>query len=237
MNQPNLTLPAIDEIRYALTGPLPGLAGQIKMAPQPRTGQSNRWDRPDNYREASVLLLLYPHLPLDGHGPSPRSAEPELHFVLIHRPEYPGDVHGGQISLPGGRREEGESLPATALREAAEEIGLIPEAVEIVGQLSPLYTPPSNFYIFPFVAFSPSRPMFQPNPYEVAELIETPLSLLLDSANRKEEIWYFQNYGERRIPFFDIFGHRVWGATAMILSEFLALLDGNYARTSPEHGY
>ncbi len=237
MSRLSLVLPAIDEIRHVLTGPLPGLAGQIKMAPEPRPGHPNRWDRPDNYREASVLLLLYPHIPLDGNGPSPLSAEPELHFVLIRRPEYPGGVHSGQISLPGGRREEGESLPATALREAAEEIGLIPETVEIVGQLSPLYTPPSNFYIFPFVAFSLSQPMFQPNPYEVAELIETPLSLLLDSANRKEEIRYFQNYGERRIPFFDIFGHQVWGATAMILSEFLALLDGDYARTSPKYGY
>jgi 8-oxo-dGTP pyrophosphatase MutT (NUDIX family) len=207
------------------------------MAPQARTGQPNRWDRPDNYREASVLLLLYPHSPPDDNGTPQLSAEPELHFVLMRRPEYPGGVHSGQISLPGGQREEGESLPATALREASEEIGLVPETVEIVGQLSPLYTPPSNFYIFPFVAFSPSRPMFQPNPYEVAELIETPLHLLLNSANRKEEVWYFQDYGERCIPFFDILGHRVWGATAMILSEFLALLDGDYARTSPEYSY
>jgi 8-oxo-dGTP pyrophosphatase MutT (NUDIX family) len=157
-------------------------------------------------------------------------------LVLIRRPEYPG-VHGGQISLPGGRREVGEPLPATALREAREEIGLDPETVEIIGQLSPLYTPPSNFYIFPFVAFSPNQPLFQPNANEVAEIIETPLRLLQNPAHRKEESWYFQNYGERRVPFFDVYGHQVWGATAMILSEFLTLLDGNYARTSPEYGH
>ncbi len=232
----SLDLPAIDQIRQALTRPLPGKAGQIKMAPEQRLDRLNRWERPDNYREAAVLLLFYPSIPPGSNGSSAHPSELELYFVLIRRPDYPG-VHGGQISLPGGRREGGESLPATALREAQEEIGLAPETVEIVGQLSPLYTPPSNFYIFPFVAFGPGRPKFQPNPTEVAEIIETPLSLLLNPATHKEEIWRFQNYGDCRVPFFDVYGHQVWGATAMILSEFLNLLDGDYARTSPEHGY
>ncbi len=216
----HLSLPALRlaRIRQALAGPLPGLAGQIKMAPEPRAGQPNRWERPHDCREAGVLILLYPH------RPGSNSTTPELHLVLTRRPEYPG-VHGGQISLPGGRREGAETLPATALREAQEEIGLIPENVEILGQLTPLYTPPSNFYIYPFVGFTASRPVFKPDSKEVAELIETPLSLLQNPATRKEETWYFQNYGERRIPFFDIGGHQVWGATAMILSEFVTLLE------------
>jgi 8-oxo-dGTP pyrophosphatase MutT (NUDIX family) len=132
--------------------------------------------------------------------------------------------HSGQISFPGGRREHNETLEATALRETTEELGVPPEQLKLIGRLSSLYTPPSNFCIYPFIAFCATRPDFQPNVLEVAELIEAPLSLLLDPATYKEELWHFENYGERRIPFFDVFGHKVWGATAMILSEFLTLL-------------
>jgi len=206
----------IEDIRQALAGPLPGIDGQIKMAPAPIKGQVNRWKPPQNCREAAVLLLLYPHT-------SNSYTSEELRLVLMRRPEYAG-AHSGQISLPGGRREEGESLKKTALREAAEEVGVLPDALRIIGQLSSLYTPPSNFCIYPFVAFSPSRPAFKLDSREVAELIETPLSLLANPANRKEEVWTFEKYGNRRVPFFQVFGHKVWGATAMILSEFLTIL-------------
>ncbi len=188
----------------------------MKMAPAPVKGRLSRWDTPQNYKEASVLLLLYPHITNNGVGA-------QLHLVFMRRPEYPG-AHSGQISFPGGRREEGESLQHTALREMVEEIGVLPETVTVMGQLSALYTPPSNFYIYPFVAFSQTRPLFQSNSREVAELIEVPLSLLTNPDIYKEEIWHFDQYGERKIPFFAVFGHKVWGATAMILSEFLTLL-------------
>ena len=219
MSRFQLISPAIEDIRQALAAPLPGIEGQIKMAPQPRPDQINRWDTSDNCREASVLLFLYPYT-------TPRQSAPELHLVLIRRPEYPG-VHSGQIALPGGRREDNELLQSTALREAHEEVGLVPETVEIIGQLSSLYTPPSNFCIYPFVAFSPVRPEFRPDAIEVAELIEVPLSLLFNPATYKEEMWHIPNYGDRRVPFFDVFGHYVWGATAMILSEFLTLLQND----------
>lgn len=231
MNQvPQVPL-TITQVRRALASPLPGVDGQIKMAPQPQAGQLNRWETPQDCREAGVLLLLYPHR-ANGLGLAPSSPTPELYLVLTRRPEYPG-AHSGQISLPGGRREAGESLQTTALREANEEIGLISNTVEVMGQLSPLYTPPSNFCIYPFVAFSAARPAFQPDPKEVAELIELPLKLLLNPALHKEETWHFPNYGERRVPFYDVFGHQVWGATAMILSEFLSLLQSSTPATSP----
>jgi 8-oxo-dGTP pyrophosphatase MutT (NUDIX family) len=162
-----------------------------------------------------VLILLYPHTTNDRAS--------ELHLALIRRPEYPG-VHSGQIALPGGRREGQESLRATALRETMEEIGVSPETVHVIGQLSPLYTPPSNFCIFPFVASTTSRPTFHLDPYEVAELVETPLSLFFNPTVYKEEDWIFSQDGRRRVPFFDVFGHKVWGATAMMLSEFITLL-------------
>ena len=204
-----------EDIKQALATPLPGVAGQRKMAPQPQAGEVERWRPPAGCREAGVLLLLYLH--------SQNGAEPALHLALTRRPEYPG-VHGGQISLPGGRREGHESLRTTALRETMEEVGVLPDKIEIIGQLSPLYTPPSNFCIFPFVAFCASRPAFCVDPQEVAELLEAPLNELLHPAAAKEEIWHFEPYGPRQVPFFEVDGHKVWGATAMILSEFITLL-------------
>jgi 8-oxo-dGTP pyrophosphatase MutT (NUDIX family) len=213
MDRLGQTVFTIEMIQEALAKPLPGVEAQKRMAPQPVTGKKNRWDIPEDCRQASVLLLLYPY----------SCDQPDFYLALTRRPEYPG-AHSGQISLPGGRREEPESLLETALRETAEEIGVLPETVEIVGQLSPLYTPPSNFCIYPFIGFSCARPDFQINSREVAELIEVPLNLFLKPEVYKEEIWRLQNFGERQVPFFDIFGHKVWGATAMILSEFLVLL-------------
>jgi len=215
MDIPHVTNFTIDDIKKALTTPLPGIIGQMKMAPAPVKGKLSRWATPPNYKEAGVLLLLYPH--------ATNGAGPQLHTVFMRRPEYVG-AHSGQISFPGGQRESGESLQHTALREMMEEVGVLPETVTIVGQLSALYTPPSNFYIYPFVAFSQTRPIFKSNSREVAELIEVPLSLLVNPDVYKEEIWQFDQYGERKIPFFAVFGHKIWGATAMILSEFLTLL-------------
>ena len=216
MRSPVSFSPEIEDIFQALTGPLPGMSGQIKMEPQPVTNRANRWNKPDDCREAGVLVLLYPH--------STNGNAPELHLVLTRRTEYPG-VHSGQISFPGGRREGDESLQTTALRETMEEVGVSPDTVDIIGPLSCLYIPPSNFCIYPFVACCATRPNFRIEPNEVAELLETPLIHILNPAARQEEIWHFQNQGERRVPFFDVFGHKVWGATAMMLSEFITLLN------------
>lgn len=214
---------SIEDIRQVLSDPLPGRTAQEKMAPLPPEPAVDRWQRPDDCLEAGVLLLLYPdrvnHTNTSGKIPTSN-----LYLVLIRRTEYPG-VHSGQISFPGGRREGQESLQVTALREAREEIGIVPHSLHVVGQLSPLYVPASNFCIYPFVAFSPVRPAFQLDSREVAELIETPLSHLFDPTTCKEISRHFQNYGQRRIPYYDIFGHQVWGATAMMLSEFLTLLE------------
>jgi 8-oxo-dGTP pyrophosphatase MutT (NUDIX family) len=224
MYSPLILPPTIDEVQQALLRPLPGVAGQVKMAPQPRPGEVSRWDKPADCREAGVLLLLYPH--------ATNGREPELHLVLIRRPDYPG-VHGGQISFPGGRREGTETLQVTALRETLEEIGVPPDTVKVIGQLSPLYTPPSNFCIFPFVAYRAEHPTFNLNPNEVAAILEPPLSHLLDPTARKEELWHFPRDGERRIPFFDVFGYKVWGATAMMLSEFISLLTTSVTGAKP----
>lgn len=216
----HLQSPTIDNIQALFkTALLPGVAAQQKMAPQPRPGQPNRWDSPNNCRQAGVLLVLY----------KPTFTQ-ELHLVLTRRPEYPG-VHSGQISFPGGRREQGETLMETALRETKEEVGILPETLQIVGSLTSLYIPPSNFCLYPYVAYSPVYPTFQPDNKEVAEVIETPLTLLLDPKNRHVEFWDLGEHGKRRVPFFNVFGHYVWGATAMILSEFLVILDAILYKT------
>jgi 8-oxo-dGTP pyrophosphatase MutT (NUDIX family) len=202
----------LDDVRRALARPRPGLDAHLKMAPQPRPGWDPDFTLPADCREGGVLILLYPRAK-------------RLHLVLTRRTETVRS-HKGQISLPGGKREAGESLVQTALRETCEELGVPPEGIEVIGQLSALYTPPSNYCIYPFVAHRPYAPTFRLDPVEVAEVLEVPLSTLLDPAIRNVELWSDPHFDSpRRVPFFNVNGQMVWGATAMILSELVTLLE------------
>ncbi len=196
------------ELRAALERPLPGIAAQIKLAPEYRV-ESLRAAPPADARAAGVLILLYP-------------VSGAWHFPLMRRVED-GLVHGGQISLPGGSQEAGESLRETALREACEEIGAACAGGEVLGQLSAIYIPPSNFLVTPTVGCAAERPDFHCDPREVAELIEVPLSTLFDRDTVKREPWALRSVTVE-VPFYQIGPHKVWGATAMILSEFSMLL-------------
>ena len=184
------------------------------MAPVPYRGSmEDRWQAiPEQHREAAVLLLLYP-----GTGG-------QTTLAVIRRPDYSGP-HAGQIALPGGRREGDESLAQTALRETQEELGIDPARLSLLGALSPLYVRASNHLVYPFVAFVPARPAFTPCPREVAEVIEVPLGRLLDLRFRGFEVVRFDDFGRVRVPYFALPGTRIWGATGMILGEFLALLE------------
>jgi 8-oxo-dGTP pyrophosphatase MutT (NUDIX family) len=135
--------------------------------------------------------------------------------------------HTGQVSLPGGRVDEGETLEAAALREANEEIGIDPSAIELLGRLTPLHIPVSGFLLHPIVGFTPLRPAFQRAEWEVARIIEAPVALLSDPALVKREIRTRTVKGQSLdvdVPYFDIDGEKVWGATAMVLAEFCAIL-------------
>jgi 8-oxo-dGTP pyrophosphatase MutT (NUDIX family) len=201
----------IDDVKRALTRPLPGLEAQARMAPPYRRDQVKvMLDPPVDCKQAGVLILLYP-------------LNRQLCFPLTRRPDSV-EFHKGQISLPGGSRENSEPLRQTALREAQEEIGVDAAAIEVLGRLSSLYVPPSNFCIHPFVGYRASRPDFRLEAVEVAELIEAPLSALLDPATAREEDWEIYG-GTWRIPFYQFGPHKVWGATAMILAEFVAILE------------
>jgi len=177
------------------------------MVPRPRPLNPFPGVQP---RQAGVLLLLYP-------------IHTALHLVLTVRTSDLNH-HSGQISLPGGGWEEGDtSLQATALREAQEEIGIATDRLELLGALTPFYVPPSNNVVHPFVAYAPQRFVFRPDPREVAELLEVPLHLLLDPATRREEDW-MRRGATLHVPLYAVGEHKVWGATAIVLAEFLALL-------------
>ena len=159
-------------------------------------------------REAGVLALLFPQADV-----------PTL--VLTVRHGYLRQ-HAGQISFPGGRREEGETLRETALREAQEEIGLAPGTVDVLGSLTPLYIPPSGFCVYPFVGVVSTPPFLRPTDVEVAQILHVPFPFLLDPKTRQQASRTLHGQ-EMTVPFFAVDGHQVWGATAMMLAELLAL--------------
>jgi 8-oxo-dGTP pyrophosphatase MutT (NUDIX family) len=187
-----------------------GVAAQGKMKPLPREMQRTP-ARAGVPRQGAVLLLLYPN----GNGQ-------ETHLVLTRRRDDL-QAHAGQISFPGGRREPQETPAEAALRETHEEIGINPADVQLLGGLTPLYIAPSDFEVHPFVGWHGRRATFMPQPSEVAEVLEVPLTVLFDAKTRQEEVWRRPGL-ELQVPFFSIGSHKVWGATAMILSEFVERL-------------
>jgi len=198
-------------IRSALQAPLPGLEAQLRLAPRPRVG----WDPsqvPDGLRDAAALVLLYP---VDG----------EPHVLLTVRGAL--RHHTGQVSFPGGAVDAGETLEHAAVREAVEEVGVVASDIQVLGRLTSLHIPVSGFLLHPVVAAADVRPRFMAAPEEVARLLEVPLALLEDEDTIRYERRTFERQNrlvDVEVPFFDVHGEKVWGATAMVLAEFLALI-------------
>jgi 8-oxo-dGTP pyrophosphatase MutT (NUDIX family) len=190
---------------------LPGRAAQLKMSSMARIQELiNIMPSPDA-RQSSVLILLYP---LEG----------DIGLVLMLRPEYKG-IHSGQISLPGGKYEESdESLIFTALREANEEIGITPSMVQIIGQLTEMYIPPSHYLVTPVVGYQATRPVFTADPKEVARIIEIRLSDLMDNTKVQMKKMKLRLGITLKVPSFFIDDNIIWGATAMILSELKEII-------------
>jgi 8-oxo-dGTP pyrophosphatase MutT (NUDIX family) len=133
-------------------------------------------------------------------------------------------AHAGQISLPGGSVDPGETSPQAALRELEEELGVGGEEIELLGGLSPLYVFVTEFQVTPWVAVARRRPAFAPSPIEVAELLEVPLAHLVDPANQGRHLRR-QRGVELSAPHFLWGRHRIWGATSMILGELAAVVE------------
>jgi 8-oxo-dGTP pyrophosphatase MutT (NUDIX family) len=131
--------------------------------------------------------------------------------------------HAGQISLPGGATDPGETLAQAALREAAEEIGVEPSAVRVLGELTPVHVLVSGFTLHPVVGITDRRPDFVRAPDEVEEILEVSLDHLRDASRIRQGIRMREGVAVE-YPYFDLLGHQVWGATAMVLGEFICLL-------------
>jgi len=196
----------IDKIRHKLSQTLPGRIAQLKMAPALRQHYKGA---PDDATVACVLVLLFPK-------------NDNWHFTLIQRVSHKKDRHSGQISFPGGRLEEDDkSLLAGALREAEEEVGVARDEINVLGKLTQLYIPVSNFLVHPFVGFLEKMPEFVPQPSEVDSILEIPVAELNKKENKKtRDISGGRNIILKNVPYFDFEGKVVWGATAMMLSEF-----------------
>ncbi|NDJ53589.1 MAG: CoA pyrophosphatase [Chloroflexi bacterium] len=198
-------LPTLETVRQALALPdFDAESAWRKMAPRPRA-LNRAPQRTGAARPAGVLILLYPK-------------EGQWTFVLTRRTENLRH-HRGQISLPGGRLEAGETVVEAALRETCEELSVCLDESVILGQLTQAYLPVSDYNVTPVVATVDHRPTFIPDPNEVAAVHEMTLAMLVDDGSKVEEPWTFEGF-ELEVPYYRVEEQAVWGATAIMLSEF-----------------
>ena len=203
----------VAKITEELQKGLPGEDAQYRMAPSYRPHLTKEEIFKNNPRLGGVMLLLY-------------EKQGTLNIVFTQRKEYNG-VHSGQMSFPGGKKDEGDAdMVETALRETKEEIGIERNSIKVLGKLSELYIPPSNFLVYPIVGFAAEIDGFNPQKDEVEKIVEIPVPFFLDKANvnLKTEIKLF-NGTLVNVPAYIFDGHIIWGATAIMLSEFTYILE------------
>lgn len=198
----------IQQLEKGLQSPLPGREAQYKMAHAVRQDTP---PPPPNAREAGVLALFYPK-PQDWHL-----------ALILRQNNNPNDRHGGQVSFPGGKRDlTDRNLEHTALREVEEEVGVDQRDIRILGALTDLYIPVSNFLVQPYVGFIDYQPDFFPQPDEVAEVLEIPFTAFRDDRNRQlKDLHITPQITLKQVPYFNVHQQTVWGATAMMISELL----------------
>jgi len=197
-----------EELRRRLRhSPLPGISVQLKMAPPSRRIEIERTQN-QTPRKSAVLICFFPK-----NG--------EVHLIMIKR-AVDETVHSGQIAFPGGKAEKEDiSLENTALRETFEEVGIQPQQIEIIGKLSDLYIPPSNFIVTPFVGILQEEPHITPN-YEVERVLIIPLSDLMNPTNCVEKTISVRSI-QLHVPCYTLDGEIIWGASSMMLAELLEL--------------
>jgi 8-oxo-dGTP pyrophosphatase MutT (NUDIX family) len=214
-------LGSVESLATFLTGrlrdPLPGPSAQGRFAPRPLIEGWSPEEMPETARRAAALLMLYP----GAQGPS----------IALTLRDASLPTHPGQVSLPGGAIDSGESPEAAALREAREEIGITTDHVDVLGAMSTLWIVVSNFVLTPIVSVSAVRPEFRLNHREVAALVELPVTRLFDHTCLG---WAHRTRDGARVdyPYIRVDGHVIWGATAMVLCEFACLFDPDHAPPS-----
>ncbi|MBI9055646.1 MAG: CoA pyrophosphatase [Bacteroidales bacterium] len=199
-------------LKEELKKDLPGEKAHVKMSP----GIRDYFKPTNKTRKAGVLILLFPK-------------NQELYLAFIQRTEYNGP-HSGQISFPGGKAEDfDKNIIDTALRECHEEIGINPSKVKILGKLTPLHIPVSNFMVSPIMGIYKTTPQFKADPVEVEKVLEIKLKDLLDPTNCTTKEF---SYGDISFlaPIYNPNNITIWGATAMMLSEFLEVVKKNNAK-------
>ena len=190
---------------------LPGVEAQYKMTPEQREKYSQA--RPDS-KQAGVVALIHPN------------DQDEYQLVYIKRTsKYPGDKHKGQISFPGGQLDEtDDDLQDAALRELEEELGIRRHDIELLGPLTSIYVYVSDFFVQPYLAIMDHAPVFVPEPEEVAYPISFPLKTLISGENKGIKDIHVRNIVLPKVPYYDLYGDTLWGATAMMTSEITTLL-------------
>ncbi len=202
----------IEQVRARLNQPLPGEEVQYKMAPEGRAGINSLFEQNNNPRKSAVMVLLFPDKEL-------------VKTVFIVRPVYQG-VHSGQVAFPGGKQDESDhSLAHTALRETHEEVGVDPSSVEIIGKLTEVYIPPSNFLVTPYIGFTQEHPVFVPDNHEVDKIVTHNLFDLNRDDLRAEKKVTVAGGFEIQTPYYNINGETLWGATAMMVSELNKVIE------------
>lgn len=200
----------IKKLEIKLQLPLPGLAEQLRLAPVNRLNEMKELIIPDNARQSAVLALFYP--------------ENDRAGILLIKRAVDDTVHSGQISFPGGKKEDSDpDLQQTALRETFEEIGISPEQISVIGTLSKLYIPPSNFEVQPFVGYLKNKPELRTN-YEVESVLKVSFDDLCKTDSIQHKIVKGRDGQLYEVPCFYIQNEIIWGATAMMLSELIAIL-------------
>lgn len=199
------------QLKKELMLPLPGVVAQRTMAPKPIDSRRFEEDLMQPAKPSAVLVLIYPY-------------KNEVHTALMKRPLYPG-VHSGQISFPGGKKETYDrDLIETALREAEEEVGVDRKDIEVIGELTDLFIIVSNFKVKPVIGLIKKKPEFILDPREVEGLLNVPLKGLNEPRYHGTKQMTFKNDTTIETPYYNVQGNVVWGATAMIISELLAVL-------------
>jgi len=202
----------IEALKDRLQYDLPGWEAQKRMSPI----QTAKYrETAENARKAGVMVLLHPN----NVG--------ELSVFYIKRTSHnPNDKHGGQISFPGGQVEKGDNnYIDTSVRETYEEIGVNPNDINVLGQLSSIYVFASNFYVQPVVGYLPYNPTLILQESEVEYIVQISLQVLKDPATIQHKDFKFGSFDVKNMPYYSIHNEVLWGATAMITSEFLAVLD------------